>query len=184
MEKTLNIEKVLSYPLTPVPLAFCHLEGTICKTDKSVLLHILEKEVESHEPEECDVIVFDGFHTIHSMTEIPVSFGNISQKILHSFTANGAKTIIITFDRYVSPSIKDNEHILRERVEGNRFTINGPQQKRSANFRNDLKNIYFKEALVRVLCEHWNQDHMSTLVIEQFSSITRNVIRSKSLKIK
>ncbi|CAG9770346.1 unnamed protein product [Ceutorhynchus assimilis] len=50
---------------------------------------------------------------------------------------------------------------MRGRVEGNRFTINGPQQKRSSNFKNNLNNTYFKEALVRFLCEHWNQDHMS-----------------------
>lgn len=189
LEKTLNIDKVLTYPLIPIPLSFCHLEGTICKTDKSVLLHILEKEVENHEPEKCDVMVFDGFHSIHSMVEIPVSFGNISKKILHSFTANDAKTIIITFDRYVSPSIKDHEHGLRGRTEGNRFTINGPDQKRSTNFRNDLKNIHFKDALVKFLCANWSQDYMSPYIMNKtifvnyencfkFEVINNNVIRT------
>lgn len=27
--QTLNIDKVLSYPLTPVPLAMCHADGVI-----------------------------------------------------------------------------------------------------------------------------------------------------------
>ncbi|CAG9772585.1 unnamed protein product [Ceutorhynchus assimilis] len=103
----------------------------------------ITEEVESHEPEQCD--------TVHAMTEILVSFENISQKILRSFTANRAKTIIIAFDHYVSPSIRDDEHIMRGRVEGNRFTINGPQQKRSSNFKNDLNNTYFKEALFEVI---------------------------------
>lgn len=61
LEQTLNIDKVLAYPLTPVPLALCHTDGTICKTDKSVLLKVLQKEIDSNPPERCDVINYDGF---------------------------------------------------------------------------------------------------------------------------
>lgn len=61
LEQTLNIDKVLSYPLTPVPLAMCHAVGIICKTDKSVLLKILEKETDSNTPQRCYVLIYDGF---------------------------------------------------------------------------------------------------------------------------
>lgn len=30
-----DISKVLSYPLTPVPFSMCHMDGAICKTEKS-----------------------------------------------------------------------------------------------------------------------------------------------------
>jgi hypothetical protein len=33
LEQKLNIDKVLAYPLTPVPLALCHIDGMINKTD-------------------------------------------------------------------------------------------------------------------------------------------------------
>lgn len=44
LEQQIDIEKVLSYPLTPVPLSLCHLDGTISKTDKSALLKSIEHE--------------------------------------------------------------------------------------------------------------------------------------------
>lgn len=50
LESTLNIDIVLSYPLTPIPLSLCHADGAICKTEKSVLTHLLEKEIQSTEP--------------------------------------------------------------------------------------------------------------------------------------
>ncbi|KAL4718512.1 hypothetical protein ACJJTC_002715 [Scirpophaga incertulas] len=121
LEQTLNVDKVLAYPLTPVPLALCHIDGTICKTDKSALLKMLEKEIDSNPPERCDVIVYDGFFIMHSIRDVPSSFENISKKLLQVFTANSADTVIIAFDRYIFPSIKDNEHSLRKRTKGQRF---------------------------------------------------------------
>lgn len=103
---------------------------------------------------------YGGFFKIHSLKDIPVSFGNISRKILGDVMNTNAKTVIIAFDRYFSPSIKDNEHLMRGRVEGNRFLINGPDQKRSTNFFNDLQNIHFKDALVKFLCDDWKNDHL------------------------
>ncbi|OXU16633.1 hypothetical protein TSAR_013301 [Trichomalopsis sarcophagae] len=35
-EKT-DVEKILTFPLTPVPMSLCHLDGSICKTEKSAL---------------------------------------------------------------------------------------------------------------------------------------------------
>ena len=37
LEKTLDIDKVLTYPLTPIPFSLCYVDGFICKTDKSAL---------------------------------------------------------------------------------------------------------------------------------------------------
>ncbi|KAL3281732.1 hypothetical protein HHI36_004936 [Cryptolaemus montrouzieri] len=39
LEKKVEMEKVLEYPLTPVPLSLCHLDGSINKTDKSKLIN-------------------------------------------------------------------------------------------------------------------------------------------------
>lgn len=39
-----NVEKVLTYPLTPVPTSMCHADGTMYKTDKSQLIKIFEKK--------------------------------------------------------------------------------------------------------------------------------------------
>ncbi|GBP51852.1 hypothetical protein EVAR_88557_1 [Eumeta japonica] len=96
--------------------------------------------------------------------DVPSSFGNISKKLMQVFTANSADTVIIAFDRYIFPSIKDNEHSLRRRVKGQRFQINGPDQIRPSNFADALKNIYFKETLVDFIIDDWANDYMAPFI--------------------
>lgn len=104
------------------------------------------------------------FFIMHSIRDVPSSFGNISKKLMQVFTANSASTVIIALDRYIFPSIKDNEHSLRGRIRGQRFQINGPDQIRPPNFSDALKNIYFKEALVEFILEDWKNDYMAPFI--------------------
>lgn len=69
---------------------------------------------------------------------------------------NNAVTIIVAFDRYFVPSIKDYEHILRG-LNSKSYYIKGPEQVRPSDFTNELK----KEALVRFLIDDWNNNHMT-----------------------
>lgn len=48
-----------------------HLDGTICKTDKSALMKCLEKEVPYEQPRYIDVLIIDGFFLLHTMKNIP-----------------------------------------------------------------------------------------------------------------
>lgn len=135
LENSIDVAKILSYPLTPVLLSLCHIDGTICKTDKSALLKVLEsKIIEQSSPAHVDVQIFDGFFILHLMREIPLTFGNISKKILQMFTRCAARTVIITFDEYWSPSIKDNEHSLRGTTRNQQYQIKGADQTRPADF--------------------------------------------------
>lgn len=80
LEKSLDIDKVLMYPLTPMPFSLCHADGSICKTDKSILVKILEKRVAHDQPQNVDTYIYDGFFMLHLMREIPLIFGHISEK--------------------------------------------------------------------------------------------------------
>lgn len=61
----IDIEKVLTVPLTPMPTSMCHTDGSICKTDKSQLVKFIEKKigdnVDSEPPSSFDVAILDGF---------------------------------------------------------------------------------------------------------------------------
>lgn len=42
LDTTIDLEKVLCFPITPMPLSLCHIDchiGSLNKTDKSVLIH-------------------------------------------------------------------------------------------------------------------------------------------------
>ena len=147
LEKQIDIEKILTYPLMPVPLSMCHFDGSICKTDKSALMKLLERKVESEPVQVTDVMIYDGFFMLHLMKDVPSNLGNISKKMLQTICTNTAKTMVIAFDRYIFPSIKDSEHKFRS-MEQTNFLIDGPGQVPKKGFSIELKNINFKEALL------------------------------------
>ena len=72
MEK-IDLEKVLEFPLTAVPLSLAHTDGSMNTTDKSKLMHKLEKMVS----DECapsilstkpDVTIIDATFFLHTQT--------------------------------------------------------------------------------------------------------------------
>lgn len=95
------------------------------------------------------------------MKEVPVTFGNISAKIFQSLMRTTARTIIITFDRYFSPSIKDYEHSLRDVHKKQPYTI---RSKDRTDFFVELKNVYFKQALVEFFIRDWASNHLTAFM--------------------
>lgn len=164
MDFKIDISKILSYPITSVPLSMCHLDGTICKTDKSALMKCLEKEVEHDEPPRIDVFIIDGFFLLHTMRNVPKTFGNISKRMLQMATQLKASRIDVVFDRYFTPSIKDYEHSQRFECAQLEYTIDGPEQVRPSDFAKELKNSNFKEALVNFVILHWATDEVAPFI--------------------
>lgn len=141
----------------------------------SVLAKVLIMTVKDHgEPQDTVVCIIDGFFLLHLLTQVPEKFGDISIKILRILAANNAKQIFLIFDKYKSPSIKDNEHVLRANFNKDycitgkiciqiplnlQYKINifllGPEQNRPSDLSAELKNINFKESFVSFLVEHW-----------------------------
>ena len=80
------------------------------------------------------------------------------------YVRNEAKTIIICFDKYFSPSIKDDEHTRRGTVRGTQYSIHGPDQTRPSDFFAELKNICFKKALVNFLIQDWERDDLASFI--------------------
>lgn len=160
LEKKIDIDKILTYPLTPIPFSLCHLDGSICKTEKSALMKLLEKEIDSVSPPNPNVKIFDGFFFLYLMKEVPLTYDGISEKLLKMFVNNNAQYIIIVFDTYSSPSIKDYEHALRGTNRGRKIEIRGPG-KRPSDFVAELKNITFKEDFVEFLLLSWERKEMA-----------------------
>lgn len=57
LEQKIYIEQILSYPLTPVPMCFAHMNGKTNKTTKSTLF----KELENWPPRKMDANVVTVF---------------------------------------------------------------------------------------------------------------------------
>ena len=57
LHRTIDRKEVLKYPLTPVPLASCHFDGSLRDTPKSLLSRKLKMLALSSEPSYVDAII-------------------------------------------------------------------------------------------------------------------------------
>lgn len=97
---------------------------------------------------------------LYLLSGTQVTFGGLSENFLKKClsSSNNARTVIVNFDQYKSPYIKDYEHTLRGLSEQNIFKITGANQKCSINFKAELKNIIFKQELVTFFIKDWQQN--------------------------
>jgi len=151
----LDLTLVFSYPLTPVPLALAHVDGSINKTDKSKLMHKLEERVQSDKPVTRDAYAVDAMFLIHTLVNVPVTFGGIA-KVLLTRLVEFAKRIDFVCDSYKTQSIKDIEHGIRgSESRQAEYNISGPDQKCPKDFQSPLKSPKFKTALLKFLFREW-----------------------------
>lgn len=73
---------VFSHPLTPVPPALAHLDGSLNKTDKSKLMRKLEKLTNNEPPLETDIVIVDAMFFIHTLQDPPNTYGKLAKEIL------------------------------------------------------------------------------------------------------
>ena len=99
--------EVLSYPLTPVPFSLCHADGTMLKTDKSVLLKHLESTVENYPPSSIHGTIIDASFFLFLHSNLPSSFGAVSRVLLSKIMGEGSDVVHYVVDKWVQPSIKN-----------------------------------------------------------------------------
>ena len=151
----IDLEKVFQYPLTPVPLSLCHLDGSLNKTDKAKMMHKLEGKVNSDPPQQIDVTVVDAMFLLHTMQNPPNAFGKIAEDILQRL-CNMSGRVDFVCDSYISPSIKESERNRRGAAEVT-FTITGPEQKRPRDWQQALKSSSFKTGFFHFLSIEWRK---------------------------
>ena len=72
----------MTYPLTPLPLASCHLDGTLWDTLKSKLSNVVKSSIQSSEPKYVDVYIIDGNFYLYLQTDLPATFFGVLEKFL------------------------------------------------------------------------------------------------------
>lgn len=163
VEKKIDVEYCLSYPLAPMSPALFQCNGKMQKTNKAAFALDLKSKLDESNSQTVDVVLIDGFYFLHLLgSSIPTSYEKISRTILFKLCSNPGSEVHLTFDRYLSPSIKDCERTDRRELDIP-YRINGPQQVRPADFYKSLKNYRFKEELVRFLAEHWTDPSLAEI---------------------
>ena len=140
--KKVDMGKVLKYPLTPVPLSICHVDGSIQKTPKAALMRYLECKVNSLAPSKVDIKIIDAMFFLHLHSNLPATFGGVSRFLLSRIMESAGSIIHFVSDQWFTPSIKDCE---RETSAANAlaYQIKGSSQQRPSNWITALKSASF-----------------------------------------
>lgn len=164
LQKQINVEYCLSFPLAPMPPALFSCTGDMLKTNKSTLAKSLKSQVQMTQPTHIDVEVIDGFYFLYLIgSSLPQTFDKVAELILLKLCSSNAAEIHIVFDRYLTPSIKDSERQNRQGFDIP-YSIKGPRQVRPTDFLGSLKNYRFKDALVEFLADYWKNDHLQSIL--------------------
>ena len=177
IQNKIDMAIVLGLPMTPLPLVYGHPDGSLNKTAKSVLFHLLEAKVKSFPPKTIDVLIIDGFFFLHQLSNssLPKTFGKVVRELLVKLCRTQAKIIHLIFDRILTPSIKDVERDLRatdERSAG--YRISGPDQTRPQNFIKELRNDNFKREFVKFLCSALEDSSLSYIFSDKTVYVTQD----------
>ena len=167
MKKDLDLEHVMSCPLTTVPLSLCSTDGMMAKTDKSVLLNVLENKVEQHKsPQVVDACIIDGNFLVHTLpaTKLPARFGGVARSYLLLAVSLLPKRVDIAFDDYPTPSIKDCERARRGIDDSQVFVLGGPEQVRPRNFESALSSRSFKQQFPLFVAKEWKDQSYAHII--------------------
>ena len=139
--------EVLTYPLTPVPLALSHVDGTMLTTEKSELLKHLEWKIITIPPIDTHESVIDASFFLYLQKDLPVMFGKVASALLRKIMASEGGVIQYVTDKWIQPSIKDSVRDTRTSSLAS-YQIKGSEQKRPSNWNEASRNPSFKIAVI------------------------------------
>ena len=167
VKKNLNAEKVLEYPLIPIPPELAHPDGSMRTTTKSSVMEMFE--LETRGPEYVDNIIVDGMFLLRNLV-VPLPHNlrglvrHIMMKVLKMTQYRGD----MVFDTYNSPCLKDITREIRtggfcdEDVDS--VYSFGGGQKTPNNFLTLLKSSNFKKEFLRFLFAEVRNPELSEIV--------------------
>ena len=117
--RAIDLKEVFSYELSPVPFALAHKDGSLLKSDKSVLMSVLEETVTVLPQLPSDsaiptVLMVDGMAFIQKLRSGgAVNVGDLCvwyyRQLVNAFRRNRCSRIDVVFDTYRKVSIKSGE---------------------------------------------------------------------------
>ena len=156
--KTLSMKEVLTHPLGPVPWSLANEDGSIRKTNKSVLSREVHKDAKTDSIPEPSATIIDGMALIQKMKGDQKTFGDVANSILCSALRDGDKSqrIDIVFDIYQEHSIKNQERSRRNSSTAIQYK-NIQSQQIVRQWRRYLASADNKTELVAFIAKEWQQ---------------------------
>ena len=106
LQRKIDMGEVLTYPLTPIPLNLCRIDGKMNKTFKNTFM---KNSSVLNNPEMVDVVIVNGMFFLNHLPDSTETLGFAGTSILRKLCSSfSAKKIDIVFD---NNTITDNNTI-------------------------------------------------------------------------
>ena len=173
--RDVDLKSVFAYELSAVPFSLVHSDGTLRKTNKSVLLAELEKEAEVHARLPTPAMPLSTVYIVDCMATIQMvksggaaTFGELANKYWEILTAPlnqvDCNRVDIIFDRYDrQESIKLQEHDRRGASTALEINIAGGNTPLPKQWAKYISNPVNKANLTAFLSEQWCNTGPETL---------------------
>jgi len=167
--RKIDLKDLLSHELGPIPWSLATTDGSIAKTNKSVLPKLLEDGVEALNvlPDNSSTFVIDAMAFMQMLPRVPERFADLSKLVITSVVrqAGDAKRIDFIADQYPGTSIKDLEHYKREKSGKLTVQITSPQQLCPCQWKKFMSEGTNKTNLMEFFVHDWstNQNYINEL---------------------
>jgi hypothetical protein len=148
----LSLEKVLAYPLGPIPWSLATHDGIPLSTNKAPIMHLFEKGHILPSKPDNQAYIIDGNHQFHTLIGVPDTFGQLAQKVFDSLP--DAKRVHFVTDSYKPDSIKGRQ----SRSGSERFFVRGEHVKIPRDFKKFFANTDNKMQLFKLILNEWSKD--------------------------
>ena len=148
--RNINLQEVFKFCLGPISYSLASADGSLAKTDKAMLLKVIEQEVpdNSHAidtPPQGSALMVDGMAVLQclNVAKIPSTFNQLAQMVLEMivklmFLYNSSRVDFVT-DRYLDASIKNCERSRRAAAGYQHIEIFSGDQKTPRQWKKFLK---------------------------------------------
>lgn len=171
MRNAVNLDSILSFPLTTVPHSLANRDGSIIRNSKGnelVSFLVARAGIEKSGRSGHDVEVIDGFHLLSGLKDTPSKYGIFALFLLNLICKSSAHEIHIFFDKYKSPSLKDLDVKAREQIANclplSSIKIYGKNQERASSLAKCLLHHELRDELVKFLIQHWSTSNISEIL--------------------
>ncbi|XP_068234747.1 uncharacterized protein [Palaemon carinicauda] len=155
LDEPLDLDELMRYSLTPVPLSLGTADGFFNKTNKAALLHFFTDDSHEDIPYPKGALhIQNGNALFHALTNISPTFREICLQVLDQMVAK--KDFIFSTDSYHADFIKAQERLRRGSSQG--YLIQGPATRKPSDFKLFLANEHNKTQLCELLFKVWSSN--------------------------
>ena len=158
--REIDMRNLMKYSMRKYPAPLATSSGHLAKTPKCKLMHELPRraECDDYPPGNTDALLLDGMALFQMLKDIPPTFGDLAEKIVHIIITSAKKAqgnrVDFISDTYPLVSIKNLEREKRSMSGVTRVRIGGATQKVPRQFKKFLSLGENKEVLIEFIYQH------------------------------